>query len=418
MKKCIAAPEISLKNYLFFFILFCACAFQNALYGQATVQVSGTVKAQQGAIQQAHVEFLNLNDEFQTSGITGTNGVFRSEKKLAVGRTVKIKITMAGYRTLVKDMKITATGDAGEFRLERSNLMISGFVRDSISGLVLSGVEISFYNDQGKLIKARSNTDTRGYYDLETNFVFGQKITIRVFKKGYYDDKELTQTFSSEGRTSLPDILLPELGDRGLRAFVRITNKKTGKPLGGVNIHFLDRKKSAYIDSVVPATGELQLKLYQRPGTTLDMQITRPNYLGFKANPTLSEDPQVNQFSFPMEKEGRSSLGPVLLTVSGAAALTGGGMFYLSTKQYSKYKNFGNAKREDDLKGAELKRSISAVAGGAATAALMAYIITKVKEKNKEKAIERNKIRTSFIPVSPFNYAHANIAVIGLVYSF
>ena len=385
---------------------------------QSTVQVSGVVKAQGGVIQQAEVEFYTLNDDFQGNSVTCTNGRFKSDNKMAVGRKIRVRVMAGTYKTLQKDITVPANGDLGEFRLERSALVISGFVRDSVSGAALPAVEIAFYDEKGKLIKAKFNTDSRGYFDLETDFVFGQKITVRFFKKGYYDDKEYSQTFSRDGRTSLPDILLPELGARGLRAFIRIRNRSTDKALGGANVHFFDVKKSRYFDSIVPSSGDLELKLYQRPGTLLDMKITRPNYFDITANENLSEDPQRNQFSYQMEKLTHSHLAPILLIGTGAAALTGGGMYYASTKQYNKYKDFANAKRENDLKGAELKRTISAAAGGVAAAALVGYIITRMHEKKVEKQLERSRPqRTGFVPLAP-EKGSAGIASIGIAYSF
>lgn len=273
---------------------------QAALYGQSATEISGTIKSKQGVVQGAQVEFYDLNNEFQGNCISGPTGKFTSEKKMAIGRSIRIKINTTGYKIVEKDIKVNTNGDAGEFMLERRNLVITGFVRDSITELVLQGAEIFFYDDQGKLIQAKS-TNSLGYFDLETDFIYGQKITVRVLKKGYYDDKEQTLTFTSEGRNNMQDILLPEIGARGLRAYIRIKDKRNGKPLGGGTVRYFD-KKSTYIETPVPPGGELELKLYQRPGTTLDLQVTNARYRAFKLNAILSEEPLNNVFTCALER--------------------------------------------------------------------------------------------------------------------
>ena len=61
--------------------------------------------------------------------------------------------------------------------LRHKVLAISGSVKDSISEMPVAGVEIFFY-DESKLIQSKS-TNSMGYFDLETDFTYGQKITVR-----------------------------------------------------------------------------------------------------------------------------------------------------------------------------------------------------------------------------------------------
>ena len=407
-----------MKNIIVLITLVLSLGLKISLFGQTTIEISGTIKSSQGALQGAEIDFLNLNDEFQGNCVSGPNGKFKSENKMQVGRTIKIRVSKTGYETSEKTYKIDKMGDAGEFMLKRKILTISGFVKDSIAETALTGAEIFFY-DESKLIQSRS-TNSQGYFDLETGFTYGQKITVRVSKSGYHD-KEQTLTFTSEGRNTLQDILLPQLGDRGLRAFIRIKDKKKGKPLGNVAIRYFDKKKSSYIDTMVSSKGEqLELKLYQRPGTTLDLQISKPNYVPIQAKLTLSEDPLSNVYEYEMERDRRSAVGPVLLIGTGVSALVGGGMYLSSNSKYNNYKDFGNANRESDYTSAQSSRTIAIVAGGVAAGAIIAYIIYKINQKNKEKDAQQKKTKTVFQHFAPLNqsYALGNRPIIGLTYQF
>ena len=368
------------------------------LYGQSGVEITGVVKSPQGALQGAQISFLSVNDDFQGNCISGPDGRFKSQNKMPVGRTVKIRISSAGYEPFEKLYEIDRSGNAGEFLLQLKSLTISGFVRDSISEAVLAGVEVFFY-DESRLIQSKS-TNSLGYFEVETNFTFGQKITVRVSRAGYHD-KEQTLTFTSEGRIVLQDILLPQLGDRGLRAFIRIKDKDKGKPIGGAAIRYFDKKRSTFIDTLVSAQGELELKLFQRPGTTLDLQITKPRFVTIQAKATLSEDPLVNVFTYEMEHERRSYLGAGLLIGAGVAAGLSAGMFLSSSSKYNSYKDFGNLNRESDYASAQSSLNIAVASAAVAAAALVTFAIYKIAQRDKEKAAEQKKVHVSFGPVLP-----------------
>jgi hypothetical protein len=334
-----------------------------------------------------------LKEAFLTNATTGSTGTFRSEKKLPVGKMIKIRVSMYGYENLEKQIKIEKTGDIGEFLLQNKKLAISGYVKDSITELPLQSVEVSFL-EQSRRIQS-GITNSKGYFDIETDFVYGQKITVRVSKKDYFE-KEQTLTVTSEGHNILQDIYLPEVSARGLRAFINIIDKKTRKPLAGGNVRYLDTRQSTYKDTTLSANGKVELKLYQRPGTLLDLEISRPRYRTIKEKRTLSEAAIDNEFRYEMERERRSALGPVLLIGSGVSALAGGGMYLMSKKNYDSYKPFDNPNRETDFKNAQDQLNIAVIAGGVAAGALIGYIITRIDHRNKEKKIERKNRGVSY----------------------
>src|SRR6185295_2326470 len=140
--------------------LFCLC-WQLSIYGQSTVEIIGIVKSQQGALQGAEVTFLTVNDEFQGNCISGPDGKFKSQYKIQIGKTIKIKITASAYTTYEKTFTVERSGNAGEFMLKRKTLTLSRFVRDSVTEAPLEAAEVFFY-DESKLIQSKS-TNNLGY---------------------------------------------------------------------------------------------------------------------------------------------------------------------------------------------------------------------------------------------------------------
>lgn len=307
-----------MKKHIFSINLFICLITSNAINGQSGIEVTGFVKSQQGALQGAQVDFLDINDNFISNSVSGPNGKFSSDMKVAMGKTIKIKVAKEGYENSLKVVKVEKGGNVGEFMLKAQRLAISGFVKDSVTEQPLPGTEVLFY-DQSRLIQSKS-TNSMGYFDIETDFVPGQKITVRLFKKGYYD-KEQTTTFTSNGINRLPDIMLPEISARGLRVFIRVQDKKKGNPIKGVMLHYFDNRKSSYLDVAVPSSGELELKFYQPPGISLDFQITKPKYRTIQARLTLSENPLNNVFTYELEKTNRKSAGSWILIAAGISAL-------------------------------------------------------------------------------------------------
>jgi hypothetical protein len=397
-------------------VLVCLC-WQLSTYGQTTVEITGIIKSQQGALQGAEVTFLTVNDEFQGNCISGPDGKFKSQYKVQIGKTIKIKITANEYSTFEKTFTVERSGNAGEFMLKRKTLNLSGFVRDSVTEAPLEAAEVFFY-DESKLIQSKS-TNNLGYFDLETNFTSGQKITIRVSKKNYYP-KEQTLTFASEGRNTLPDILLPQVGDRGLRAYISVTDKKKKKPLSGVSVRYLDIKTSSHKDTIVASNGKVELKLYQQPGTTLELELSKPNYKTLKVYERLSADPLGNSFTYQMEKDRRSALGPVLLIGGSTAAVVSVAAYSSSNSKYNSYKDFGNPNREDDYDAAQSSRTISLVSGAVAVGCFTGYIIYKINQRKKEREAELKSKHIGLNRFSLFSpaYASGNVQGIGLAYRF
>ena len=68
------------------------CSFP--LNAQTTVELSGVIKSKQGAVQGARVDFFDSREAFLTNATTGPSGTFRSEKKLPVGRVIKMRVSI------------------------------------------------------------------------------------------------------------------------------------------------------------------------------------------------------------------------------------------------------------------------------------------------------------------------------------
>jgi hypothetical protein len=403
-----------MKNLIFFFTLFSSLNLEITMFAQAKIEINGIVVSSEGAIQGARVDFYDLGNQLLENSITGTNGKFKSEKGITIGQKIKVRVSKTGYETLEKEYSVTNTGDAGRFLLQLKKLFISGFVKDSITQDPLQDAQIFFYDDQSRLIQLKS-TSSMGYFDFETNFIYGQRIIVKVYKKGYLN-KEQTLTITSDGVNRL-DFLLPDVNSTGLKAFIRIKDKKTGKALGGALVQYLDVRKRTYVDTIVSVKGEVELKLYQKPGTILDLRISKPNYRTIKDQKILSEDPLLNVYEYALKSNQRFTLGSGLLIGGSACALVSVGMYISSNSKYESYKDFYNENRDDDYNKAKTHRTIAGVTAGVATGAFIGYVIYKIKQKKKEHALEQNT-RIDFSVPSFYSYASGNTPLIGLTYHF
>ncbi|MEO5889939.1 MAG: carboxypeptidase-like regulatory domain-containing protein [Ferruginibacter sp.] len=410
-----------MKN-LIFSSLFLIIGFPALLNAQTTVVIKGIVKSPDGAVQGARVDIFDVRKVLLDNSITGPTGSFRSERKIKIGTTIKIKISKLGYETAEIDYEIDSKGDAGQFLLQFKKLFITGTVRDSTTEQALQHAEISFYEQSGRLIQAKS-TNSLGYFEIETDFIYGQKITVKAFKKGYFD-KEQTFTITSDDRNTMQDIMLPDVASRGLRAFIRVRDKKTGRPLEGVSVQYMDQRNKTYLDTLLSIKGEIELRLFQKPGSILDFTISRPGYVNIAAQRTLSAEPRENVFPYEMERDKKSALGPILLIGGGASAVASGFMYFSSQSMYKDYKNYANytdaKNREADFTKAQQKRDIAVAAAGVAAGAIIIYIIYKISEKNKVKAAIRKKIQFGFIQPANLNtdYAVGIAPIIGIGYHF
>lgn len=399
--------------------LFLTIALPVILRAQTTTIV-GIVKSPDGAVQGARVDFFDGKTLLDNS-ITGPTGSFKSERKLKIGKNIKIKISKPGYETFEIDYEIDSTGDAGQFLLQFKKLVITGTIRDSTTEEALPDAQI-YFNKNGILIQARS-TNSMGYFEIETDFVYGQKFTVKAFKKGYFD-KEQTLTITSDGMNTMQDIMLPDIASRGLRAFIRVKDKKSGKSLEGVSVKYMDPRKKTYIDTLLSSKGEIELRLYQKPGTILDFTISRPGYVSISAQRTLSVEPRENVFPYEMERDRKSALGPVLLIGAGASAAVAVSMYISSQSIYKDYKNYYNytdkTARDNDLDKGQQKQNIAYVAAGVAAGAMIIYVLYRISEKNKVKKAIQKKTQIGFIKPSPLNTAYATVStpIIGITYNF
>lgn len=410
--------NILLTSLMSIFSCFCLYSIADA----QTVIITGIVKSPDGVVQSARVDLFDEKNNLLDNGITGPDGKFKSEKKMKIGKTIKIKISKAGYEVYEIEYEIDNTGYAGQFLLQLKKLVVTGTIRDSTTEEALKDAEIYFYDQAGRLIQAKS-TNSLGYFEIITDFIYGQKITVKAYKKGYFD-KEQTLTITSDDRNAMQDILLPDIVSRGLRAFIRIKDKKSGRPLDGVSIQYLNQRKKANVDTVLSSKGEIELTIYQKPGSILVFTISRPGYVNISAQRTLSEEPRENRFEYEMERDTRSALGPVLLIGGGASAAVSGVMYFSSQSIYKNYKiysNYTDAKtRNDDLTKAQQKRNIAVATAGIAAGAFIIYVLYRVSKKHQEKIAIQNKTHIGFIQPASINatYAIGNTPIIGIAYRF
>ena len=174
-----------MKNKLVISILFLGFFAQTHLYGQTSIEISGTIMSPRGPEPGVQVELYNSNGSFITTCLTDINGKFKTIRKLNVGQTVQIRINKKEFQPFEQTYRIDKTGNAGELMLERRKIAISGFVKDSVHNEPpLQGVEVFFYDDS-KLIQSKS-TNSQGYFVIETDFNYGQKITVRFSKKDFF----------------------------------------------------------------------------------------------------------------------------------------------------------------------------------------------------------------------------------------
>src|SRR4051812_8586190 len=110
-----------MKNLILLFFLSAGLVLHLSAYGQTSIEITGTVKSSDGAVQGAQVDFYDLKDEFLGNCITGPNGRFTSERKIAIGKTIKLKVSKPGYTDFEKTISMSRSGDAGEFMLQSSS---------------------------------------------------------------------------------------------------------------------------------------------------------------------------------------------------------------------------------------------------------------------------------------------------------
>lgn len=405
-----------MKNSLFLLTLLLNCALQTPLCGQTAIQVTGIVRSPRGPEPGVQVIVNFSNGSYMTSCLTDINGKFKTEKKVTVGQTVQFVINKKEFQPFEKMFKTDKTGNAGEMMLEPKKMAISGFVKDSLTDQPMQGVEVFFYEDS-KLIQPRS-TNSLGYFDIETDFKYGQKITVRVSKKGYYP-KEQTLTITSEGMNRLDDIKLPGLETRGIKVFIHVLDKKNHNPLNDVLVRYYDNRTLTKVGykTALP-NGEVELKIYQSLGSQINFEISKPKYRSLNQSTTIRIDPDSkNEFTFILEKEPNPVICPILFWSGVGIAVEGISMEVSSRLTYKKYEDFKNTDRETDFTKAQNRRRTAIVSGGVAAGAFVAWLICKNQQKQKDKEQERLSRTTGFFLISPTDAPNLTTAL-GVGYRF
>lgn len=124
---------------------------------------------------------------------------------------VIIALTLFGIST-----RINPVPDVGkDSLLKNKQIVIRGYVKDLITAQIMRGAKIFLYDNQKKLIQSKL-TDSKGYFNLATDFIDGQEMIVQVSKNGY-DDNTQTRTFPNEGTYYLPDIMIQKPGAEGIR---------------------------------------------------------------------------------------------------------------------------------------------------------------------------------------------------------
>jgi hypothetical protein len=380
------------------------------LDGQTAVEITGTVRS--GSPAKVEISFWTTNGHFLTTCISGPDGKFRSGRTFKVGDTINFKLEKRGYEPLESARIANGTGDVGEFLMNLKKIAIYGSVRDSINKSPVEKAEISIV-EESKFVVSGS-TNSKGDFDVVTAHEYGDAVTIRVFKDGYYI-KEETHPLTKDGR--MPDMLLPRINDRAIKVSINVRDKKSDQLLGGVKVKYYDNRRSKFVDTVSSSDGELQLIIFQAPRTDLRLTLSKSNYNTTIAVPTIYEDHARNIVDCKLERKKRSVIGPVLITGAGISALFAGAMYLSSNQKYNSYKDFSNPDRENDYNAAQSRRNLAVIGAAVATGTLVTYFIYKINHRNKERIKEDSK-QTVFnrVSLSAPSYSVGNLSGIGIIY--
>jgi hypothetical protein len=402
-----------MKKIIGLLVLLLITGSKLALFGQNTIEITGKIKSSQGALHSVEIRFYTSNGNFLSNCISGPEGEFQKLLRIDTGATIRIRINKPQHREIDRVIRINRPGFIGEFMLQPV-ITISGFAKDSAEGTPLKDVSILFNEDSEWIQGNTSNSE--GNFQFETKYMPGNDITFRITKNGYYE-KFITHSIKNGDRNVIESILLPKIGDRGIKAFIAVVDKKTSEPIPGATIRYLEAKRTTYVDSIASSKGWVELKLNQQPGTNLNVEISKAGYKTIKKQLPISSDPAINTFTFQMEKRRRPT-GAFLLIGGIASASVGTAMYISSNTSYDRYKDFTNINREKEYDKAQRKRNISFIAGSVAAGCFAAYIIHTINRRKAEKATAPGINKTGFklyVPVN-HNYATTSFQFIGLAY--
>lgn len=383
---------------------------------QSLISVEGTIRSDQGvAIPAVTVIFQDVNGQLVGApAASDVNGKYKSEKQFKKGETIT---AIAQKRGFSEGRAVQVIGNAPTgviivpFTL-KTVTTISGFVTDSITPSdQLSGVAISFYDKDTRLISTVT-TNQQGYYDFEADgFTFGDVIKVRAEKKGYCSKDEILPIGRNENRR---DIRLAKPEDRGIRVNIRIYGKKR-KPLSGAIISYQDRRNRITMPGT-PASGEVSTLIYQKSGTLLDLRVLKGRYEEGVKKYTLI-DPAIGANNVEIYMERASSPCPCLLYGSLAATGFGAFMYVKAFRSHDTYTDYTNLDREIDNSRSNKQLRTGHISMGVAALALTGFIICKSKEKQAAKDEDRRRTHSSVVPILQKD-TYSGSTQVGIAYQF
>lgn len=372
----------------------CWVAMISCICAQQKLVISGTVKSTQGAsIEGVTVSFFDTRDKLLGSATSKQDGTYKTEKLFTNGQSVVIKVANPGFAEKSINYKVKSGANPVDISLQ-ARTVITGMVVDSIALDGMGGVEVSFFDVNGSPIQSRS-TNLKGDFEFETDFNPGEVIRVRADKSGYYSKEEKLRILKPERGENYVKFQLPKIADRGIKANVRVLDKKSGKPIEGATIKYRDRTgdKSA----TTPASGEVSLNPHLDPNKSLWLRIQKPRYLEMTGSPALAID-RPNLFVYEMEREYEFPWCTCMLAGSGSFAIFSGISFFSSKSAYNNYKDVMNENRESDYDKANKRLRTSVVSGGLAVASLGGWLLCKSIKKKRDQS---DKLKSK---IQPYGY--------------
>ena len=400
------------KRFLSLHLLIpCLCVLAFQAFAQTKIAIQGTIKSTQGVVvQDATVSFFNAQQQPLGTCISESDGHFKSEKLFKADQTVTIKVTVPGFsdKSLTHKVKSqNGASNAGEIALQPKTIII-GFVTDSVTLEPVQGAEVSFFDKNNQLIQSRS-TNSKGYFDFETDFTYGEIIRVRVSKLYYFPREKTLRIVKPDRDENRVDILLPKIEDTGIKVTLRVFDRTTNKPLGGAKVRYPMR--GANKDTVTATSGEVLLNIFQQPGTRLNLRIQKSKFKEIIANPALAMDS--NTFDYWMEREYHFPLCKCLYGGSAGLAILGTTTYFLSKKAYKNYKSFDNTEPLNDYHKANTLLRTSVISGGVAVLLLGSGLLCNHLDKKKESGPPRTGAVLPQGYIDPFGNVQ-----IGITYHF
>lgn len=400
------------RSFLQYLTLICLIAvLHNEAISQSKIAINGVVKSAQGLfVSEATVSIHNQQDELLKTVTTSADGQFKTDKSFKADQTVIIKVSKPGFSDKSVTHRVRSqngTSNAGEIQLTPQTI-ITGFVSDSVTLEPVQGAEVSFFDVSGRLIQSRS-TNMEGYFEFETDFTFGEIIKVRVSKMYYFPREKTLRIVKPEREENRVNVRIPKVEDTGIKVTVRVFDRKNGKVMTGGKLRYPERGKPKEV--LVPANGEVNLNVFQQPGTRLNLRIQKPKYKEIGANPALALDG--NNFDYWLEREYRFPVCACIFGGGIASALFSGGMYLSSKKAYKAYEDTNNDDPESDYDKANKRLKTSAITGGLAAVLIGGGFLCRHIQKKRDNAPQKPN------PVQPYGYIDAfGNAQFGIAYTF